>query len=228
MVLHRRPYRETSYIVEFFTREVGKVAAVCKGVRGRKSDKKSLLQPFQPTLINLYGKHELKNLSLIEASSSMIELKGKYLFSGLYLNELLNRTLLAEVQYSDLFDIYLASLIRLKEQQNIETILREFELQLLTQLGYQIDFVNDANSGQALIEQQYYGFVSQNGFSLLANPDPTKTCFAGADIIKIRNNQWDKDSLSSAKILMRMALSPLLGDKPLKSRELFMHLDHAQ
>lgn len=228
MVLHRRPYRETSYIVEFFTREVGKVAAVCKGVRGRKSDKKSLLQPFQPTLINLYGKHELKNLSLIEASSSMIDLKGKYLFSGLYLNELLNRTLLAEVQCSDLFDIYLASLIRLKEQQNIETILREFELQLLSQLGYQIDFVNDANSGQALLEQQYYGFVSQNGFSLLAHPDQTKTCFAGADIIKIRNNQWDKDSLSSAKTLMRMALLPLLGEKPLKSRELFMHLDHAQ
>jgi DNA repair protein RecO (recombination protein O) len=221
IVLHRRPYRETSYIVDIFTREVGKVAVVCKGVRGRKNDKKSLLQPFQPILVGLYGKHELKNLSYIEASSPMIAFTGNYLFSALYLNELLNRTLLAEVQYSKLFDVYLASLLRLKEQQNIETILREFESQLLSELGYQINFMTEAGSGDAILEDCYYTFISQYGFTLLAIPDNTKQCFAGKNIIKINNNQWDVESLHSAKILMRMAFQPLIGDKPLKSRELF-------
>lgn len=225
IVLHRRPYRETSYIVDIFTREVGKVAVVCKGVRGRKNDKKSLLQPFQPILVGLYGKHELKNLSYIEASSPMMGFTGKYLFSALYLNELLNRTLLAEVKYSTLFDVYLASLLRLRDQQNIESVLREFESQLLTELGYQINFETDAESGQAIAGGCYYTFISQYGFKLLPIPDNTKQCFAGKNIIKINNNQWDTESLLSAKKLMRMALQPLIGDKPLKSRELFTQME---
>lgn len=225
LVLHRRPYRETSYIVDIFTREVGKVAVVCKGVRGRKNDKKSLLQPFQPIQVGLYGKHELKNLSYVEASSGMIGFAGKYLFSALYLNELLNRTLLAEVQYSNLFDVYLASLLRLQEQQNIETVLREFESQLLSELGYQVNCETEAENGQAISADCYYTFISQYGFTLLSIPDNTKQCFAGKNIIKINNHQWDPESLLSAKTLMRMALQPLIGDKPLKSRELFRQLE---
>lgn len=224
-VMHRRAYRETSYIVDFFTRELGKVSVVCKGVRGSKNDKKSLLQPFQSLVINLYGRHELKNLSSVESVGAMHRHSGNRLFSALYINELLNRTLLPEVQYSDLYDLYLASLVRLSSDESIEPILREFELHLLRELGYTVDLRNDWQTGQALEAQAYYTFVSQHGLQRLIGRDQTQNCFSTEELNKIASCQWDKQSLRCAKIICRMALHPLLGEKPLKSRELFQQLE---
>lgn len=220
-VLHRRPYRETSYIVDFFTREYGKVSAVCKGVRGSKNDKKSLLQPFQPLTLNLFGRHELKNLSTVESAGSMFRLQGERLFSALYMNEVLNRTLLPEVQYQTLYDIYVASLLRLASDEALEPILREFELQLLEELGYGSNLQQDWQTGEALQPQAYYTFVVQQGLQQLSAKDSTQNCFSTEDLNKVYKYQWDKQSLRCAKVICRLALHPLLGDKPLKSRELF-------
>lgn len=224
IVLHRRAYRETSYIVDFFTRELGKVSAVCKGVRGSKNDKKSLLQPFQPLFLSIYGRHELKNLSRVESASPMYGLSDKALFSALYLNELLNRLLLTEVAYEALYDLYLASLLRLKEKQDIEPVLREFELKLLDELGYGLDLQHDWQSGLALEPEAQYTFVVQHGFQKSLQGDRSGNCFFASDLEKIILFQWDKNSLSCAKRILRMALHPLIGDKPLKSRELFQQL----
>ena len=92
-VLHRRPYRETSYIVDFFTLEEGRVSAVAKGVKNSKSDKKSLLQPFQHLRLQLSGKSELKNLRHVESVSPSINLVGTALFCAMYVNELTNRVM---------------------------------------------------------------------------------------------------------------------------------------
>ncbi len=225
MVLHRRAYRETSYIVDFFTRETGKISAVCKGVRGKKSDKKSLLQPFQQLVVNLVGRHELKNLSGLEPTGVMLTLSGDKLFSAMYLNELLNRTLLPEVAYSNLYDLYLASLVRLADKQSIEPVLREFEFNLLDELGYRVELGHDWRNEEALDLKAYYTFLSQHGIQKLDSPDQTRNCFAGADLNKVLQNQWDSESLKCAKMISRMALHPLLGSKPLKSRELFQQLE---
>lgn len=225
MVLHRRAYRETSYIVDFFTREAGKVSAVCKGVRGKKSDKKSLLQPYQQLIVNLAGRRELKNLAGLEATGRRLTLMGDKLFSAMYLNELLNRTLLPEVSYTNLYDLYLASLVRLADNQAIEPVLREFEFNLLNELGYRLDLQHDWRNEEAVDPEAYYTFVSQHGIQKLASQDQTKNCFNGVELDKIVRNQWDNQSLKCAKMISRMALHPLLGSKPLKSRELFQQLE---
>ena len=93
-VLHKRPYRETSMLVDFFTLEQGRVSAVAKGARGNsKSDRKSLLQGFQKAELDLSGRSNLKNLGKIEASGAVIRLSEKALYCGFYLNEILSRAL---------------------------------------------------------------------------------------------------------------------------------------
>jgi DNA repair protein RecO (recombination protein O) len=220
-LLHRRPYRETSYLLDIFTLELGKIALVAKGVRGSKSDKKSLLQSFQPLLLSVYGKLELKNLRQVEAKGPALVLSGNSLFSAMYLNEVLNRLLGVEQAHSELFERYERSLTALSQQKQIEPVLREFEFGLLDDLGYGLDFSSEWQSGEAIEPALYYTLVLEHGFQLLSAADRTGNCFLGENLQNIAHNQWDKGSLNSAKRIARMALAPLLGQKPLKSRELF-------
>jgi len=225
LVLHRRPYRETSFIVDFFTREYGRVSAVCRGVRGGKSsnknEKKSLLQPFQALNVILSGKHELKTLTQVDSNGKMFSFTGNHLFSALYLNELLNRILPREIILIEIYDLYLASLLRLAEEQEIEIILREFEINLLRYLGYGFSWNTDWLSGDEIQPKTQYVYVNEQGFQLSVGENHTQNCFTGESLNKIANADWDKQSLQSAKRVLRMALRPLLGEKPLKSRELF-------
>lgn len=229
LVLHRRPYRETSLIVDFFSKEYGKVSAICKGVRGgkssRQSERKSLLQPFQALSIELTGRHELKTLVGVESVRSAFTLAGNGLFSGFYLNELLNRLLPKEVALPEVFDLYVASLLRLAQAEPLEPVLREFELNLLAQLGYGINWLYDAQSGGAIDHSKHYTFVNELGF--IADPleNRTQNHFIGQALLDAGANCWNPRSLACAKRVMRMALAPVLGDKPLKSRELFLSME---
>lgn len=229
LVLHRRPYRETSMLVDFFTREQGCVSAVCKGVRGTKSasrnDKKSLLQPFQPVQLTLSGRHQLKTLGQLEANGKMFNFSGTLLFSALYLNELLNRILPNGVSYPEIFDLYLASLLRLDAREAVEEVLREFEIQLLAYLGYSFSWHTDCQSGQTLVAGQHYEFVMERGFCHIPEQFRSQNAFSAENLLKVARYEWDQASLSSAKRVLRMAFRPILGDKPLKSRELFKTLE---
>jgi DNA repair protein RecO (recombination protein O) len=220
LLLHRRAYRESSYLLDIFSLEQGKFSAVVKGVRNSKSDKKSLLQAFQPLLLGISGRHELKTLGTVEASSASFNLQGLQLFSGMYLNEILNRVLVAELPHPELFAAYQSTLKNLADNQPIEPLLREFELLLLADLGYGIEFNVDRH-GQDIVVDQQYNFVPEQGWSpIVASRYPDNT-FSGEVLLQIEAAQWTAQSLRCAKILSRHALSQLLGSKPLKSRELF-------
>jgi DNA repair protein RecO (recombination protein O) len=225
-VLHRRAYRETSYLTDLFTFELGKVSAVAKGVRGNKSDKKSLLQSFQPLLLSISGKHELRNLHQLESAGSMLQLVGNQLFSAMYLNELLNRVLPKEVPHPELFLSYQQSLKWLAKGGDIEPCLRQFELFLLDDMGYGIDLTQEYESGKTVELDVDYCLVLENGIRRIditgqgSHPQGTNR-FSGEALLQVSNNVWTPNSLQCAKRITRMALSPLLGRKPLKSRELF-------
>lgn len=220
-VLHRRSYRETSYLTDLFTLELGKVSAVVKGVRGNKSDKKSLLQAFQPLLFYVSGKHELRNLNQLESNGGMLRLIGHQLFSAMYLNELLNRLLPKEVPHPELFVAYQQCLKWLVSGQDIEPCLRQFELLLLDDLGYGLDLSQEFEDGQAVQAHLDYCLVLENGLKRVDHFAQGSNKFNGAVLLQVHNHDWTADSLQCAKRITRMALSPLLGSKPLKSRELF-------
>ncbi|GAB3031624.1 DNA repair protein RecO [Bowmanella dokdonensis] len=221
-VLHRRPYRETSFLVEVFGREKGRQSFVARGVRNSKSANRSLLQPFTPLQLSLSGRHELKNLSQVEALGSAMPLAGNGLFSALYLNELLLRLLPAEMPFESLFDAYLAALRALAAGAALEPLLRTYELLLLSELGYELDFCHDCHSGQPIAPEAFYALAAEQGFFALAREVASQNCFRGQDLLDIQGGAWHKGSLRAAKLINRQALKPLLGDRPLKSRELFL------
>lgn len=229
VVLHRRPYRETSLIVDFFTRDLGRVSAVCRGVRGTKStksnEKKSVLQPFQPLRISVKGRSELKTLAQVESNGRGFDLQGTVMFSALYINEVLNRVIPKEVAYPEIYDLYLASLLRLSKQESIEEVLREFEINLLLNLGYGFDWHQDWRDQTLITPGTYYCFVSERGFQALFGAENHANCFDGKDLNDAAKFIWTTTSLHAAKRITRMALRPIIGDKPLKSRELFQKLE---
>ncbi len=131
-VLHSRPYKETSALVDFFT-PLGRLRAVLRGARGKAG---ALARPFVPLEAEWRGRGELKTVARLESAGIPNLLNGQALFSGLYLNELLIRLLPAEDPQPEIFAHYAATLPLLAAGRPIEPLLRAFEWRLLEQLGY--------------------------------------------------------------------------------------------
>ena len=235
-VLHCRPYRETSVIVDLLTEHDGRVAAIMRGVRTAKSKHRSLLQPFTPLLVSWYGSREMKNLKTVEGAGHALRLSGAALMSGLYLNELLVRLLRAEESHHQLFVYYqqtLQALLQATAQQaSVEPVLRNFEYQLLADLGYGFEFpetvladIDDEESKTAasrFLFSHDSEFVAINGE--VATDWQSRMFSASALGAMARSDFSLPATRREAKRLMRLALAPLLGDKPLRSKELFRGL----
>lgn len=227
-VLHTRHFRDSSLIVEFLTAEFGRVTGVLKGVRGSgkaAKQRKGLTQPFVGVTISWSGRSDLKTITLIEASAAPIYLTGHRLFSGMYVNELLTRLLQPYDQHTQIYTLYQWILNRLSEDSLVDVVLRQFELHLLDCLGYGLELRTDSSSGEAIESDKHYYFHPQQGFSLLTEEaqrlNNSAVVFRGRDILSIANGDYNEASRKTAKRLCRQALHMLLGDKPLKSRELF-------
>lgn len=220
-VLHTRPYSETSLLLDLFSETDGRVRLLAKGARSRRSSLKGMLQPFTPLLVRWSGKGELKTLRSAEAVSMGLPLTGRYLYCGLYVNEILARVLGQEIPYSELFFDYLHCLQALASTEHSpEPALRRFEFALLTHLGYGVDFLHCAGSGESVSDSMTYRYREERGFiATLVNNHQT---FTGRELKAFNCREFpDQASLKAAKRFTRMALKPYLGGKPLKSQELF-------
>lgn len=218
-VLHSRPYRETSSITSVFSREIGKVSFVAKGIRAKKNPKIALLQPLQKCQLSVVGNAELKTLRNIELIEVAIPLQEKKLFCSMYVNELLMKLLPTELQFQSLFSAYESLLQKLAATDAIEPILREFEFTLLTELGYGQDLTWDQSAEQPIEANKFYQFDPEQGLTPVNEHNVTG--LKGALLLDIARLNWHADSLRCAKQINRFALQHVLGGKPLKSRELF-------
>jgi len=216
-VLHTRDYRETSLLLNLFSREQGRVDAVLNGGKGKKW--RGVAREFSPLFALWGGRGDLKTLTQLEQASLPHPLLGDALLSGLYVNELLQRLLPVNQPQPELFDHYCACLDRLAAGTDLQIVLRTFEWQLLDELGYQLDCQFDAF--QRPIEADvFYSYHNQQGFVASGVADQVR--FLGAHLLALAAHDFiDIDVRRSAKLLMREALAPLLGNKPLKSRALF-------
>lgn len=221
-ILHTRPYRDTSMLVDFLTPEFGRITAVARGVRSRKTPKRNLLNTFTRLLISFQGKTDLKLLTHFEADGEHFTLTAKHLFSGFYLNELLVRLLPEFDAHPDIYALYEYSLQQLRAQHDLEPILRHAELQLLHELGYAIDFAADAKTGELISPGAYYCLDVAQGFYLAHADVPANFQFSGLHICAIAQRDFVLPEVKqTAKRITRILLKPLLGNKPLTSRELF-------
>ncbi|MGL4206884.1 MAG: DNA repair protein RecO [Aeromonadaceae bacterium] len=224
-VLHTRPYRESSQLVDLFCAGVGRLTLVARGSRGPRSAQKALLQPFIPLSLSWRGKGELKNLEQLELAGSPLKLQGAALYSALYLNELLYYLLEQHTAYFELFDYYRQALQLLTQEPSPEPVLRQFELLLLEALGYGIDFRHDGVSGLAIEPERDYLYLAECGFVASRGEPGEGPLFRGGHLLAMAEGRFDDPTLLQAsKRFCRLALKPYLGNRPLKSRELFQNL----
>jgi DNA repair protein RecO (recombination protein O) len=215
-LLHARPFRERSRIVELFTQENGRVAAVAHIKRGEEG----LLQPFRPLLVSWRGRGELPTLNQCEAAAPALSLQGRRNWCGLYLNELLLRLLQREDAHPQLFAHYGHVLTGLTDSDAEAIWLRRFECELLDELGYALNLDTDC-VGAPIEAEGVYRWQSGQGF--MSSSTASEWNLGGRSIQMLRQGEDGDDPAvqRDQRTLMRLALDELLEGKPLKSRQLF-------
>ena len=215
-LIHRRMYQGSSLLLDFFTKDFGRIRLIARGARKGKTS----LQMFQCLSISFKGRGDLKSLSQWEIDDHPRRLIGNDLILAMYANELILRLLPEGDEYFETFKSYWTFLSNLNSFASIEKefALRKFENQLLEDLGYGIDLGIDID-GDAIQLELNYEFIEQQGFSLSKNGS-----LQGKTLLDLSNYEdiiTDKNELTILKKMNRKRLKSLLGDKPLKSKELF-------
>lgn len=224
-ILHTRPFRDSSAILDCLTSKEGLVSIVARGARRPRSRIYGLIQPFIPLEVSWVGRQELKTLTKIEAHVLYPRLTGEKIALGLYLNELLLRLLNHFDPHPQLFYDYdetigALSLADSREQQ--QWILRHFEKKLLAELGYGLDLTLDGRTGEKISPELLYSYEPSIGIIEVSSVLTKQLAVSGASIIALHQDAYaNQTQLREAKNLMRSILAYYLGNKPLHSRKLF-------
>ena len=214
-LIHRRMYQGSSLLLDFFTKDSGRLRLIARGARKSKIS----LQMFQCLSISFKGKGELKSLSQWEVDDQPRRLLGDDLILAMYANELILRLLPENDEYPETFNSYWAFLANLNalDSSEKEYALRNFENQMLEDLGYGLDFSFDIND-EHIKEDLQYEFIEHQGFNKNNN-----VAIPGKTLVSLSKQETITDpiQLTILKKMNRKRLKSLLGDKPLKSKELF-------
>lgn len=229
-VLHTYPFKETSLVVELFSRDFGRVAAVAKGARRPRSAMRGMLQSFQPLLAAWSGKNELRNLHSLEWGEGLLLLQGQALMCGFYMNELLLRLLPREDAHEALFDYYAQTLRALSGIQasspDTAITLRRFELKMLQEMGYAVPLEHDEDGAPIMPERSYFYIPERGACSLQSETrQQNGVQLSGKTLLDMGRDEYDEvQTQQQSKQLMRMLLGHYLGDKPLHTRQLLIDL----
>lgn len=221
-VLHSYPYRETSLILEVFSRNCGRVALVARGARRPRSALRGLLMGFQPLTMSWFGKHELRTLHNAEWQGGQPQLQGTALLCGFYLNELLLNLMARDDPHEQLFDYYQQTLQRLAHEQDHAATLRCFEKHMLQELGYALLLEHEADSDRPIEADAHYRYVVEYGASRDAEEGLP---ILGKTLQDMAIDDYrDPLSAQQSKQLMRMLLNHHLAGKTLHTRALIKDL----
>lgn len=231
-ILHTYPFKETSVVAEVFTRGHGRVALIARGARRPASALRGLVQPFTPLLLSWFGKSDLKTLHGAEWQGGVTPPQGRALMCGFYLNELLLRLLARGDAHELLYDRYVGTLDLLAGETRatdferatyFERILRRFEKNLLSEIGYGATFDIEADSGAPIDPAGRYVFQPERG-ALRAVGQPGCPV-SGQTLIDLAADRFEQAAtLAEAKALMRSLINHTLGAKPLYTRQLLREL----
>jgi DNA repair protein RecO (recombination protein O) len=221
-LLHHRPWRDTSRIVELITREHGRITVFARGARRPKSTLRAVLRPFLPLLVSWTGRGEAGTLTGAEAAGAAFTLTAARTLSGFYLNELLLRLLPREDRHEALYDAYaeaLAGLAAGSEQGS----LRRFEALLLDELGYGLELGREAGSSRPIDANRYYHFEPGRGVFAVRDTDPG--AYLGSDVLAVSRGELDAaPAQRTARRIYGAAIAHCLEGRGLASREVMLAL----
>mgnify|MGYP000580750861 CR=1 FL=1 len=225
-VLHRRPYRDTSALVDLFTREHGRVAVVARGVQSARGAWRGILQPFRPLWLAWTGRGELFTLTQAEAAGPPAVLAGAVALSGLYLNELLIKLVARDDPHPALFERYAQTLLALSGSDAVAqeaVVLRLFERDLLQQIGFGLVLDRETRNGVPVQSDATYQYVPEQGpLSVQSTLGENRGCTVhGSTLLDLaRGELTDDRSMRESKRLLRAVLDHHLGHRRVASRQL--------
>ena len=225
-VLHAWPYKETSLIVEIWSRDDGRVSLVARGAKRPRSELHGLLQAFQPLVLAWSGGGELKTLARAEWKGGLPLPSGSALLCGFYLNELVMKLLPREDPHPALYDVYAAALAELAGGAPQAPVLRRFELALLGELGYALPLEAEGDTGAPIDPRARYHYVIDRGAQRKAPPPGVRwPVVRGATLIALAQGRLDDpDTSADAKRLMREILDHYLDRRAIASRRIVRDL----
>lgn len=226
-VLHTHPFRETSLIVEVFSRDFGRMALLARGARRPRAAIRGLLMAFQPLEIAWAGKGEVLTLMKAEWQGGQPLLAGEALFCGYYLNELLMHLLPREDPHERLFERYAEMLAHLAVDplgKVREADLRRFEKALLQELGYGLTLSHDSD-GAPLLADAHYTYRMEQGPVRLEHDAGAAQVVSGKTLLDLEADDFsDPRSRQESKALMRTLMAYYLAGKELETRKIFKEL----
>ncbi len=225
-LLHTYPYRETSLVVETYTRDAGRVAVIARGARRPRSALRGVLMAFQPLLLGWTGKAELKTLHKAEWQGGYRPLRGLSLICGFYLNELMLKLLPREDPHEQLFEAYATALAQLPDDRDHGAVLRRFERVLLRELGYGLVLDREVAGGAPIAGDRLYRYIPERGPVPAAEAAPQSGVeLAGQTLIDMAVDRYeDPQTIQQGKALMRALINHCLGSQTLHTRQLLRDL----
>lgn len=215
-VLHSRPWRETSLLLDVLTRHHGRLTLVARGARRPRAEMRGILLAFVPLTLSWFGKGEVRTLHAAEWQGGLPQLTGQALLCAFYVNELLLRLLHRDEAHEELFDAYARTLVLLAHGADSAKALRCFELELLAQLGYGLNLHVDAD-GLPLQAEASYLYLTEHGPLRVAHDEPG--ALRGQTLLDCARRQFtDPLTRQQARQLLRQVLQHYLGPEPLQSR----------
>ena len=225
-VLHHRPYRDTSKIIELFTRDHGRVSVFARGARGNGSSSLiSVLQPFNRVLVSWSGRGEAGQLTGAEFDGSMQPLPPDRLVHGFYLNELLLKLFARHDSHPDVFTLYSQTLDQLKNEDAVRP-LRLFEKRLLEAIGYGLALERDANDDTPIeADASYHYRLEQGPVRVHGVMENNTVMYSGSSLLSLaREDLADAGVCADARRLLRSALDRCLDGRELRSRQVMLAL----
>ncbi len=223
-VLHSYPYKETSLIVDVFTRDFGRIAVVAKGAKRPHSKLRGVLQTFQPLQASWSGKSELRTMIDAEWVGGMLPLEKTALLCGFYLNELLVKLLARDDPHPALFDHYVATLNQLAHNEPAPIVLRKFERALLKETGVAADLTRCTDTRTSVDAARNYVVDPERG-PRQASPDDSWPVVSGKTLLDMEREDYaDPVTQAQSKQLMRFLLAHHLGGAPLNTRQILIDL----
>jgi len=216
-LLHQRPFRDSSLILDLYTRDHGRLTAFARGVRGPRS-RFSGLQPFQPLLLSWSGRGEAPTLTGAECDGPSVQLPPAVLMGAFYLNELMLRLTIVHDPQPELFEGYAAAVSQLQASAELEPVLRSFELHLLEHSGYGVQLDREAGEGEPVHADAYYHLLPGVGLRRVSPDAPGAA--SGHVLLELAAGglPGDADGRRQARALLRAALDHCLEGRELASR----------
>jgi len=223
-ILHHRPFRDSSQILDILTRDHGKIALVSRGSRGAKSRLRGIIRPFLPLRVSWVARSDLGTLTGAEAAGLPAGLRGDAMLSAYYVNELLINFLHRHDPQAEIFDLYTDTLNALCTCEAVASVLRSFEIELLSLLGYALSIKHESGTHEVLDPAGNYEYRMERG-AVAVSRSSGPMVFSGSLLLAIQSQQFESpEVLRAAGRLLREVISHHLGGKELKSRKVLLEL----